>query len=563
MVNSVNKKLFENLKLLSKSIIFFTSILVFMFGCSDQKHQKDERIIIGIESDVQTINPMYAFSYSEGNLIDLLFMKPAIERWNDSTGMIEFQPMLAEKWEWSNDNSLLKLYLRKDIFWSDGIPITADDIVYTFDVYSDPEVDSRFFGQFKNFYTQANSQIDIKKTFKIISPTVLEVNFRKDGDPSLLDINLEIIPKHIWLKYTKEELPQAQANFEPITSGPFKLKKWEREDLISLSIDSSSFLYNPDNIKEIIFKIIPDYQLRITQLKTGAIDIVDNVKSEDIDELKLVEKLNVRAMRGRDYDYIGWNHIDPQEFQKSKIVPNKLFSSPGIRKALTYAINRKEIVETYLNGFGELCKGLVSPMFKSYYDPGLQTDDYNPQKAKEILKENGWEDKNGDGIIENGKIDFSFNLYINTGNPRRNYVATIVKNNLKAVGIEANIQMLEMGAFVERLMKREYDAWIAGWTIPIPIDLNPYWNSDKEIGFLNFSTYQNKEKDEILNQLQQRLPESEKISLYKKLQSIFYEDEPVTFLYWFDNIIVYNKRISKINFSMLGLVKNAWEWRVD
>ena len=71
------------------------------------------------------------------------------------------------------------------------------------------------------------------------------------------------------------------------------------------------------------------------------------------------------------------------------------------------------------------------------------------------------------------------------------------------------------------------------------------------------------QKDEILNQLQQRLSEPEKKILYKKLQSIFYEDEPVTFLYWFDNIIVYNKRISKINFSMLSLVKNAWEWRVD
>ena len=74
---------------------------------------------------------------------------------------------------------------------------------------------------------------------------------------------------------------------------------------------------------------------------------------------------------------------------------------------------------------------------------------------------------------------------------------------------------------------------------------------------------QNKEKDKILDSLQQRLSESEKINLYKKLQGIFYNDGPVTFLYWFDNIISYNKRISKINFSVLGLVKNAWEWRIN
>ena len=563
MVNPVNKKLVENISSVLKSVILFALILVFTISCSDQKKEKDERIIIGIESDVQTINPMYAFSYAEGNLIDLLFMKPAIEIWNDSTGIIEFQPMLAEKWEWSDDYSVLRLYLRKDIFWSDGFPITADDIVYTFDVYSDPIVESRFFGQFKNFYTLDGLQIDVEKSFKILSPTILEINFRKDGDPSLLDINLEIIPKHIWTNYKKEEFSESKNNFDPITSGPFKLRKWEREASVSLSIDSSSFLFNPENIKEVIFKVVPDYKSRITQLKTGAIDIADNIKSEDIAELKLIEELKVSSLRGRDYDYIGWNHVDPQKLQNSKVIPNKLFSSSRIRKALTYAINRQEIVDTYLDNFGELCKGPVSPMFKIFYDPSLETDSYDPIKAKEILKENGWEDKNGDGIIENGKVEFSFDLYINTGNPRRNYVATIVKNNLRAVGIEANIQMLEMGTFVEKLMKRDYDAWIAGWTIPIPIDLNPYWNSDQDVGFLNFSSYQNKEKDEILNQLQQRLSEPEKKVLYKKLQHIFYQDEPVTFLYWFDNIIVYNKRISKINFSMIGLVKNAWEWRAN
>ena len=113
------------------------------------------------------------------------------------------------------------------------------------------------------------------------------------------------------------------------------------------------------------------------------------------------------------------------------------------------------------------------------------------------------------------------------------------------------------------MRKRNYDAWIAGWTIPIPIDLNPYWNSDQEKGFLNFSSYKNKECNELLAKLQEKLPESEKIIIYKKLQRIIYNDEPVTFLYWFDNIVAYNKKISNIKISMLGLVKNAWEWRVE
>lgn len=562
MIISINKKRYGIFSVLLTSALLFITILVFVLSCSSQQDSKDERIVIGIQSDVQTINPMYAFSLVEGNLVDLLFMKPANEIWNDSLGTIEFQPMLAKKWEWSDDGNLLSLYLRDDIFWSDGFPITVDDIVYTFDIYSDPKVESRFFGQFENFYTSHGLQIDIEQTFKVISPTVVEINFRKGSNPTLLDVNLEIIPKHIWSKDKTEEFPQAQANFEPVTSGPFKLIKWERESTISLRIDSSTFLYNSESIKEIVFKVIPDYKSRIIQLTTGAIDILDNVKSEDVNELKSTGDLILSSLRGRDYDYIGWNHIDPQEYQKSKVAPNKFFSNSGIRKALTHAINRTEIIQSYLEEFGELCKGPVSPMFKSYYDPDLPVYDYNPYTAKKILKANGWVDKNGDGVIEKGDDKFIFDLYISTGNPRRNYVATIVKNNLKAVGIEVNIQTLEMGAFVERLMNRNFDAWIAGWTIPIPIDLNPYWNSNQEIGFLNFSLYQNNEKDDLLDSLQQRQKESEKIMLYKKLQRIFYEDEPVTFLFWYDNIIAYNNRISKINFSNLGLFKNAWEWSI-
>ena len=285
--------------------------------------------------------------------------------------------------------------------------------------------------------------------------------------------------------------------------------------------------------------------------------MLDNIKSEDISELDEANKLKITSLRGRDYDYIGWNHRNPEED-----LPNKFFASPEIRKAMSYSINRKEIVDSYLGKFGELCKGPVSPMFKLYYDPTVKTYNYNPAIAKEILLENGWSDTDNDGLLEKGSLELKFDIYLNSGNPRRNYVAQIIKNNLKAVGIEANIKELETGTFIDGLFNHEFDAWIAGWTIPVPIDLNAYWNSDPEIGFLNFSDYRNDEKDYILERLQTNLPEKEKVKLYKNLQDIFYEDEPVTFLYWFDNIIAYNKKISKIEFSILGLVKNASEWSV-
>lgn len=549
---------------LFRSAFFFLAILsMILISCDGQKSSGNDKIIIGIPSDVQTINPMFAFNVIEGHLVDLLFLKPAMEIWNDSLGIIEFAPMLANRWEWNKDSTSITLYLRDNIFWSDKKPITVDDIIFSFEIYSDPKVDSRFLGQFYNFNTIDGLQIDSKKTFEVISPKILTISFLKGALPTLLDINLEIIPKHIWSKYPREEIVTALENFEPVTSGPFKLSQWNRMSTIYLEIDSSSFLFNPDNIQKIIFKVIPDYNSRIYQLKTGEVDLVEDIKREDIPELNSINELEITSLRGREYDYIGWNHIDPEAFQQNQIIPNKYFSSPQIRKALTFAINRQEIVNSYLSGYAEVCKGPVSPMFKIYFDDLLEMDEYNPGKAREILIQNGWTDKNNNGIIEKGDIEFKIELYTNLGNPRREYVATIVKNNLHAIGIDVNIQMLESGVFIDGLMKRNYDAWISGWTIPIPIDLNPFWNSDIDIGIFNFSTYQNKYKDEILDSLALKLTERKKAALYKKLQNIFYNDEPVTFLYWFDNIITYNKRISQIRFSQLGLVKNAWEWQVN
>jgi len=545
--------------------VFFLLIIIFLLiaSCDGQKSSTNNRLVIGIESDIQTFNPMFAYNVIEGHLVDLLYLKPAMEIWNDSIGIIEFEPMLAEKWEWNKDSTSITLYLRDNIYWSDKKPITVDDVVFSFEIYSDPKVDSRFLGQFYNFHTIDGLLIDSEKTFEVISPNILKINFLKNALPTLLNINLDIIPKHIWSKIPKEEIATAKENFEPVTSGPFKLSQWNRMSTIHLDIDSSSFLFSPDNINRIIFKVIPDYKSRIYQLKTGEIDLVENIKHEDLSELNADSELKTISLRGREYDYIGWNHVDPEAFQQNQIIPNKYFSSPQIRKALTYAIHRQEIVNSYLSEYGEVCKGPVSPMFKIYFDDSLEMDEYNPSKAREILKENGWVDSDNDGIVEKDDVEFKIELYTNSGNPRREYVATIVKNNLLAIGIDANIQILESGAFIDKLMKRNFDAWISGWTIPVPIDLYPFWYSDIEIGIFNFSTYQNKETDEILDSLALKLTEAKKVTLYKKLQRIFYDDEPVTFLYWFDNIITYNRRISKIKFSQLGLVNNAWEWQVN
>ncbi|MBK7499365.1 MAG: hypothetical protein IPI19_09715 [Ignavibacteriales bacterium] len=543
-------------------IIVAFSFIVFT-SCSQNSEKSKSVIVVGVSSDVATINPLYAFDLQEGHLVDLLFLKPALEIWNDSLGIIEFSPLLAESWLFSKDSNSITLNLRNNIYWSDGKPITTDDVIFSFDVYSDPKVNSRLFGMFNNFYQDKEFHIEIDKTFRKNSDKSLTIFFKDYKSFTLLDINHSILPEHVYKGIKREDIETAELNFNPVTSGPFKLYKWDRDQKIHLRADSSCFLFNSKNVQEIIFKIIPDEYSRITQLKKGEIDLIEDVSSEKVQELTPNENIIIGSIKGRDYDYVGWNHIDPISYSQKQNKPNKFFSSAKTRKALSLAINRNEIFQSIVGKYGVIYDSPISPIFKQYFDSSLIKTEYNPSLAKKILAEEGWKDNNGDGILEKNNQKFSFKIYTAAGNSIRQYIGTIIKNNLKEVGIETELMFIEKNELVDGMIGRKYDAWISGWSIEIPLKLDTYWSSDPEKIMLNFSNFSNQELEKIFNDIKPADSEEKKISNYKRVSEIFKEYEPVTMLFWTNNIIGYNKRIKNIKFSPLGLFSNAWEWRIE
>ncbi|MCU0344279.1 MAG: ABC transporter substrate-binding protein [Ignavibacterium sp.] len=552
---------------IKKSICFvqltaFTFTLLLLASCSQNSDKSNKALVVGIPTDVATINPLYSFDLQEGHLIDLLFLKPAREIWNDSLGTIEFEPMLAENWTINSDSNFITLNLRDNIYWSDGEPITADDIIFSFDVYSDPKVNSRLYGLFEDFYTSKDFHIDLRKTFRKNSSKSLTIFFKNDTTFSLLDINHPVIPKHVYDGLEREDYETAEINFKPVTSGPFKLYKWDRDQIINLKADSTCFLFNPKNLQEIIFKIVPDEYSIITQLKKGEIDLIEDISSEKVKELMDDENINIGSIKGRDYDYVGWNHFDPSAYSKNQYKPNKFFSSAKTRKALSLAINRNEIFQSIIGKYGEIYDSPISPVFKQYFDSSLTKFEYNPSLAKKMLYEEGWRDSNGDGVLEKNNQKFSFKIYSAADNSIRQYSATVIKNNLKEIGIEAELMFVERNELLDGMISRKYDAWLAGWSIEIPLTLEPYWSSNPGKSMLNFTGFSNSELEEIFNKLKTSENDDKTRFLISRASEIFREFEPVTVLFWTDNIIGYNKRVENINFSPLGLFTSAWEWRV-
>jgi len=550
-----------NNKIINLLLLSFLSLLI--IACDSKQSTNNNRIVIGISADVQTFNSLFAFSYEESVIADLLYPGLLDFRWNTQRGELDIYPMIVESWQWSNDSSFIKFFLRDNIFWSDGEKLTSADVVFSYDVYSDPDVQSRLFGTFNQLYTDSDGLIDISKTFKVISASEFEIHFPENSIVDLVEVSVPIIPEHIYSNISRDQLGSDEVNFDPVSSGAFKFKKWDRNQTIILEADSNSFLFTSGQVAELIFKVIPDYTSRILQLKKGDIDLVELVKVEDMEDLKAENNLSVINLVGREYDYIGWNNIDPKSFSAGMIKPNKLFGSSNVRKALTMAINRKEILTEYLLSQGELAISPVSSIFNSVFNDQIKPYEYNPEESKKLLTQEGWTDKDRNGILEKGNEEFIFKMYYPVGNPLREYASVVVKNNLKSVGIDVTIEKMELGTFIDNLYDRQLNSWMAAWGVPIPLELKPYWYSDPNIGVLNFACYGNSKADEILDQLDARISNERKNEFVKKFQEVIHQDEPVSFLYWTPNIIVYNNRLKNLNVTPYGVLAHCWEWTLN
>lgn len=547
-------------------VSFYTSlflIALLLFACQPDEPVETKRVVIGIASDIESLNPMYSFSADEGAITELLFLNLAGTKWNKEKGENIYTPMLAESWEWNEDSTSITFNLRDDVYWSDSTKCTSEDVVFSFDVYSDPAAQTRFYGIFNNLYMNEEGRIDLEKTFEIESPTTLKINFAKKSTSMFEDLLVPVLPSHILSGLERENIFTDGFNSKPVTNGPFYLSSWDKTQSITLKRNPQSFLYDEGNLDELIFKVVPEYNSRIIQLKKNEIDITEFVQPGDVNDLK-DDGLQIYPIKGREYDYVGWMNIDAESYSENgTIKPHKLFGNKNVRTALTYAINRQEILNEFLNSYGEIAVGPVSSIFKSFLNTDLKARDYDPVKAKKILEDEGWKDSNRDGTIDKNGTEFSFNLDIAADNSLREYAATVIKNNLQQVGVKVEVRTNEFGNFVNSLFEKKLDAWIGGWTVPVPPEFNDFWHSNLETTRFNFPAFASSKVDSLLEATDDVSKQEELTEIYKEIQKIIYDEQPVTFLYWIDNIVAANKKIENVNVTPLGAYHNCWEWKID
>jgi len=568
----VEKRHSSHYRIFFRLIFFQFSLLFFSLSVGCDKAGKPssdagkDYVVIAIPGDIDSFNPLFAEEVVAGEISELLFPGLVDSRFDTTRGVLEYHPRAAKSWEFANENRDLIFHLRSDAKWSDGVPVTARDVQLSYELYGDPVVASVRQSSVEGLRKSKGGLLDVRNAIEIRDDSTVVFHFQKAYPSQLFDAGLPILPAHIFEGLPRKGLREHPVNRNPISAGPFLLKSWKPLQEIVLVPNPTSSLPKPAGLSQLIFRIIPDERSRIAQLRTGEVDLVANLQLDDALELQKSSSHVEIIKRGeRIYDALNWNNIDPVEYSKSggkNLRPHPLFGSPRVRRALTHAIDRAEIVQAYLGIFGRVAIGPVSPLFRWAFNDTLRPLPYDPALATQLLSEEGWRDTNGDGVLDKQGRKFSFVLKIAAGDQLRSSIAAVVQNRLKQLKIEVAIEQVERAAFWADLMRKKYDAWIAGFSVPLQMQLDELWGSDLSRSPFNLVSFRHKRVNEILMGAKNITNEVHYAPAWKELQAIFVKEQPCTFLYWKNDLVGVSRRIRGTDIGVIGVLHHAWEWYV-
>ncbi|MED2978465.1 peptide-binding protein [Bacillus swezeyi] len=477
---------------------------------SDGKPQQGGDLIAGSTGEPTLFNSLYSTDTASSDIERLIYNTLL-----DVNEKLEVENQLAEDVKESEDGKTFNVKLKEGIKFHDGEEMTADDVVFT---YSIPMSD--------DYVGERGSNFEVIES--VTKKGKYEVEFKlKNPDPYFYNVTLTsygILPKHILKDVPISELGEHEFNRKnPIGTGPFKFKEWKEGQYVKVEAFDDYFAERA-RLDSITYKIIPDSNAAMSQLQAGDIDYLvvtpgpDNKTAEKFNNVKMETDL------GLNYTYIGWNER------------NELFKDKKVRQALTYALDRQAMVDQVLDGDGEIANIPESPLSWNYPEnkDDIKTFSHDPEKAKKMLKEAGWDDTDGDGILDKDGKKFSFVIKTNQGNKTREDLAVVVQQQLKEVGIEAKPQIVEWSALIEQMNPPnwDFDAMIMGWSLAtFPDQSNIFHSKEAEKG-LNYVWYQNKELDKLLDKAKTLKDREDYKKAYEDIYEILAEDQPYTFLYY-------------------------------
>lgn len=491
-------------------------------------------MVIGVETDADALSPLTSSTSTGSDIHGILFA--GLARTNED--MATYSPWLAESWEFSSDHRLLTFHLRDDVKWHDGVPFSAHDVTFSIPLYMNKQI---AFGA-------------IRWLDHITSVTALDsftVRFEFDAvyPYQLSDANVgRPLPRHLLEEVPPEDFLNHPFNRNPVGTGAFRFDSWTTQQSIVLVANESYFDGRPF-LDRVVFKIVPDRTSLLTQLKTGEVDLYPKFPPHAFEDLGSTSGLEIHRVPSRSYYYLGWNGAHP------------LFEDRNVRRALTMAIDREQIVNTLLYGLAQVIHSPILP-FLWAHDPDVPVIEFDPDGARRLLAEAGWEDHDGDGWLDKDGNRFEFTMKTNENNDLRKDILVVVQEMLARIGIRMHPETVEWTVFVEQTNAKNFEADCHGWRQSVKVDLTSIWHTRSIEDKFNQVSYSNPEVDERIDRAVMELDRGKARDLWGRIQRLIAADAPYTFLFNMQDVHAIHERFRGVRFVTYSWANNIDEWYV-
>ena len=441
---------------------------------------------------------------------------------------LELVPLLAQSWQIADDGLSTTFKLRPNVTFSDGQPMTAEDVAYTFDLIMDKDVTD---GRVRE-YLRHIERVEVLGTHevKFHYRAVFYENFRRSAE-------FQVLPKHFLSKFSKQELREHKALL--MGTGPYRLADPEQytpgQQIELMRNERYWGVAGPWD--RIIWRIIERESTELVAFRNGEIDTfgptpeqhVEMIKDADL--LKRKEYLEFESVR-TGYSYIGWN-------QKRQGLPT-LFADKRVRQAMTMLVDRRRMIDEILLGYATVASGPFHHLGPQY-DTAIEPWPYDPQRALELLREVGFS-REGDGPLlgPDGK-PFEFELIYPAGSELIQRIGLFLRDNFARAGINLKLNPQDWALLLQSLNARDFEAITLGWSGDVEVDIEQMFHTRCIEDGDNRNSYSNPELDAAIDKAHVALDAEERMALWRQCHRILHEDQPYTFLMrakgrlWHDN----------------------------
>ena len=494
-------------------------------------------------NSIRTITPLVSIDLYAANVQNYV-LEPLIVLNPDT---LQWQGLIAKSWQTSEDGLTITFELRDDVSFSDGVPLTAEDVLFSYDFAMTEAIQA----------PSTRGYLDKVKQVQALDKSHVQYTFKEPYFQALATAGnlLPVLPKHFYQPYLNQPQTFNQSKGLLMGSGPYKLvdpKNWTPDQgHIELVRNDNYWGDVQPSFSRILWKIIVNDSARLTAFRNGDIDFYLAVPAEYqalTEDKQLVSKSRyfayLNATKG--YRYIAWN-------QQINGKPSR-FADQRVRLAMTYLTDVKRIIDDVFYGHAVQA---IGPFFSTskQHDPSLQPYPYNLERAKTLLKAAGYEDRDHDGVIEDSAGQpFEFKLlFLQSKEEYKRYVL-LLKDLYAKAGIKMIPFALEWPVLLERVTKKDFDAYTMGWTSDIEADLYQTFHSSQALNNGdNFINYQNPELDKLIEQARRTVAEQPRMALWQAAERIIYEDQPYTFLFSALDLLLVDQRIANVQTTTLGV----------